>query len=410
MKKDWLYAVCFVCLAAACSGTPQTEVEGVCTIDVAGAMENPVELKLSELGNDVRYVALETTDSCLVGANPDVVLLDKYILVTFRNACLVFDKSSGKFLNKVGHTGDDPEAYSYATIIYNDVDNLLYFKRGSNVLQKYDLQGNYRGKVVIPTPPAAPADFIFTDSLIIGHYNNIARGYNARALLFFNEAGEQIDTVPSLLPVLEEKGMEDIAGISIQKQGISGIVLSDFKDGSRAAAISGHPFLWKSNNKIRFKENFNDTVYTVNRDNLQPYLVFDMGKWHWGAEARTDSKNNESRLLVGAVFETKDNVFFQCIRGLYTDEPETFNGIYDRKAGTTHLYAEKAGITDDLTGFMPFRPKTCSARGEYATIVGADEVLAWLEEHPETAGNEKSAELKKLTEDSNPVVVIAEHK
>lgn len=44
--------------------------------------------------------------------------------------------------------------------------------------------------------------------------------------------------------------------------------------------------------------------------------------------------------------------------------------------------------------------------GEYAMIVGSDEVLGWLEEHPEEAGNEKLAVLKTLTEDSNPVVVM----
>ena len=68
-------------------------------------------------------------------------------------------------------------------------------------LQKYDLQGNYRGGVTIPTPPDSPSDFSFTDSVIIGRYGNIV-GDNGRALLLFNEAGELIDTVPSLLPVL----------------------------------------------------------------------------------------------------------------------------------------------------------------------------------------------------------------
>lgn len=51
-----------------------------------------------------------------------------------------------------------------------------------------------------------------------------------------------MDTVPSLFPVLPEKQVQDIASISIKKQGISAIVLTIFKDGSQSAAISGHPF------------------------------------------------------------------------------------------------------------------------------------------------------------------------
>lgn len=154
MRKGWLYATGLSCLMAACTGTPQSSADDeLCSIDVAGAMEKPAELKLSELGSDVRYVPLETTDSCLVGGSPNILLLDKEIVVFSRQTCFIFDKESGKFLSKVGHLGDDPEAYSTAAPTYNDVNGLLYFMRRPGKLQKYDLQGNYRGGVTIPTPP-----------------------------------------------------------------------------------------------------------------------------------------------------------------------------------------------------------------------------------------------------------------
>jgi len=239
MRKGWLYATGLVCLMAACTGTPQSSADGLCSIDVAGAMVKPAELKLSELGSDVRYVLLETTDSCLIGGNPNILLLDKQIAVVSGKNCFLFDKETGKFLTKVGHVGEDPEAYSGPAPTYNDVDGLLYFMRRPATLQKYDMQGKYRGKLTIPTPPASPGDFCFTDSLVIGHYNNLAMGYNARSLLFFNEAGEQVDTVPSLFPVLPEKGVQDIASISVIKQGNAGIVLSNFKDGENSASITG---------------------------------------------------------------------------------------------------------------------------------------------------------------------------
>lgn len=406
MKKDWLYAVCFVCLTAACSNSPQTTAEDLCTIDVAGAMEKPVELKISELGSDVRYVTLETIDSCLIGNSPSMMLLDKHIVVSSRNDCFLFDKTNGKFICKVGHGGDDPEAYSSTQPTYCDADGLLYFKREPDGLQKYDLQGNYQGKITIPTPPVAPGGYVFTDSLIIGHYMAVAQQYNASSLLLFNAEGRRIDTIPSLLPVLPEMQVKDITSISVVKRGLTGIILSNFSDGSNSASIIGTPSLWKNGGKVRFKENFVDTVYTVERNQLIPAIVFATGKWHWGAEARTSTDSGNQHLLMTTVFETDNTIFFQCIRGLYDKEPDTFNGIYDRKTGTTHMYLEKEGIKDDLTDFMPFHPKTCSAKGEYGTIVSADEVLGWMEEHPGAAQNVKLAELKKLTEDSNPVVVI----
>jgi len=44
------------------------------------------------------------------------------------------------------------------------------------------------------------------------------------------------------------------------------------------ASVAGIPFLWKSDNKIRYKENFNDTIYTVSGNELTPYIAFSTGK------------------------------------------------------------------------------------------------------------------------------------
>lgn len=407
MRKRGIYVTCIIALAVACTQAPHSSIEGVATIDVAGAMEKPTELKLSELGSAVRYIPLETTDSCLIGRNPNILLTDNHIVVFAERNCLAFNKADGKFIAKIGHVGEDPEAYSYSAPIYNEEDGLLYFRRVPNLLQKYDLLGKYCGKVEIPTPPSMPTSYAFIDSLLIGHYETIAMGYNERSLLIANQKGEQIDTVPSVLPVLSEKGIQDIASINVSKGGgIAGIILTKFKDQSYSASIVGIPTLWKSVGSIRFKEHFTDTVYTLERNELTPYLVFDTGKWHWGPEARTDSKYNEERLLIGCVFETEKNVFFQCIRGLYTNEPETYNGIYDRKKGTTKLYLQKKGITDDLTGFQSFHPRACSSQGEYAAIVGADKMLDWVEEHPEAKEQTEFASFGELTEDSNPVIIL----
>lgn len=401
MKKRWFYAAGLACLMAACTGTPQSSADELCTIDVAGAMENLAELKLSELGSDVRYVPLETTDSCLIGSNPTIMLLDKQIAVIQRKELFLFDKENGKFLTKVGRVGEDPEAYSSTTPTYNDIDGLLYFMRSPATLQKYDLQGNYRGKLMIPTPPAAPSDFCFTDSLIIGHYNNWALSYNASSLVFFNKAGEQVDTIPNMFPV-PEKAMQDIASISVLKKGNTGILLSRFNNGESAINIMGIPFLWKSDGKVRFKENFNDTIYTVEREGVIPYMIFGTGKWHLPTEDQFKFMDSKDYLLAGCIFETEDNVFFQCLQGY----PQMYNGIYNKKTKTTRMNDEKNGITDDLGGFLPFTPQACSTQGEYGMIVGSDKVMEWLEENPEAVQDDKLAMLKELTDDSNPIVVI----
>ena len=406
MKKFWMYAVCTICLMAACTESQHFTTEGLCLVDVASAMENQTELKISDLGNDVCYIPLETTDSCLIGNDPKLLLLDKHIVVYTRKDCFLFNKTNGKFISKVGNGGDSPEAYSDAKPIYNDVEKTLCFKREPNIFQRYNLQGKYQGKMMIPTHPVVPNDFIFTDSFAIGHYNSIGQEFSSRSLVFFNSRGEQKDTLSSLLPVLPEKHIGDVKRFSVRKQGLTNFVLVEFKDDSYSANITDLSFLWKQGSKVRFKEAFIDTIYTLERNRLVPDIAFSTGKWHWGAEARTDSKDNHNRLLMTTVFETNLTLFFQSVREVYSDQPETYNGVYDRKAGTTRMYPEKAGFIDDLNGFMAFCPQTYNSLGEYGMMKSSNEVLIWLEEHPEAVQNKKLSALKKLNEDSNPMVVI----
>ncbi|MDR0891226.1 MAG: DUF4934 domain-containing protein, partial [Mediterranea sp.] len=72
-NNTWI-AIATLALLAGCSSssTQISNATGTYTIDVAKALESPAELKLSQLGNHVCYVPLETTDKSLVGDNPDI--------------------------------------------------------------------------------------------------------------------------------------------------------------------------------------------------------------------------------------------------------------------------------------------------------------------------------------------------
>ena len=58
-KHIWMGALCASMLMACSSGTENMQGQ----IDVLPAFENLTELKVSQLGKNIRYVPLETTDS-----------------------------------------------------------------------------------------------------------------------------------------------------------------------------------------------------------------------------------------------------------------------------------------------------------------------------------------------------------
>ena len=407
MKKKQLIPAALLVLLAAC-GNPKNnnEAKGLTAIDVESAAENLQELKLSQLGSTVRYVPLETNDSCLIGNRPSIMVLAEHILVQSNNNLYCFDKKTGRFLNSIGHVGEDPKGYSQGGLpTYNERNGLLYFTRRPNALQRYDLRGTYQGKAVIPTPPAMPSDYGFADTLVVGYYNNIAQQKTHQRMLgLFTEAGLLTDTIVSPLPPLPTMTLEDIASISIMRLGIARAIHTRFKDGTFSFSITSPTTLWSYDGRLRFKDTFNDTVYNVSAaGRLTPAFVFGTGERRLEPKGHWNDNETKGTLLPTFVLETERNIFFQCLEDLLKN---TLNGIYDKQTGTTHMYEEKAGLTDDINHFLPFHPAACSPQGEYAQLVEATNVLDFLNEHPETKDNPAHAPLLKLGEEDNPVVVL----
>ena len=406
MNKKWMYVMGAACLLAACRPAAEKGDGTLAVIDAAAAYEQQTELKVSDLGQHVRYVPLETTDSCLVGNNPKIMVLEKQLVVLTNQTAYCFDKESGRFLNAIGHTGEDPQGYSTNEPAYNPRNGLFYFARHPDQLQRYDAQGRYQGKVKVETPPNLPTSFAFLDTLIVGHYNNLAQmNKHNRALGFFTESGLLTDTIESTLPPLPPMDISDIASISVHKLGNAGTIHTQFKDGSTSFSILGGTSLWEEDGRMRFKEPFNDTIYNVSTtDGLTPWAVFSLGKYGLEAKARWSNEELDGKLLPVFMLESPRAVFFQCFEGL----KKTMNGIYDKQAGTTRMCDEEKGLTDDVNHFLPFRPSACSAQGEYAQLVEAADVVDFLDENPEAKGNSALAPLLEVDEEDNPVVVLVE--
>ena len=94
---------------ASCGSRPNASVSSpaVPVIDVEAAMADlQPALKLSDFGVDVRYIPLETRDSCLVSLG-SVKVFDGNIVVSSRQNYVVlnFDKETGRFIAQLGHRG-----------------------------------------------------------------------------------------------------------------------------------------------------------------------------------------------------------------------------------------------------------------------------------------------------------------
>lgn len=78
------------------SCAPQNKANAPNAIDIAASLEHLTELKISQLGKQIRYILLETTDSSLIGNSYSIKLSKGRIFVSTNGRCLSFDKQTGK--------------------------------------------------------------------------------------------------------------------------------------------------------------------------------------------------------------------------------------------------------------------------------------------------------------------------
>ena len=417
MKKHiWIGALCASMLMACSSGTENMQGQ----IDVLPAFENLTELKVSQLGKNIRYVPLETTDSSLIGGSCKVCLLEDKIMVTYgarsESHCFLFDRETGKYIREIGHKGEDPRGYSEAKAYVHPVTGHLYFHRMPNKLIKYNQEGEFLGEVEMPNGlPSGFYPLLTKEGMLV--YEGPAFNANHQSQLYWlDEAkGKTGDVALPMVSNSEEIKPEGIQSISVLRAGsttvgllgCNGAIMISFKDDVKGLYPINYPAVWEMEGGFRLHETFSDTIYQVKGLELEPYHVFNLGDRRLALEDRGKKEGNEDKLSITYVLETNHLVYFQCAKNLYGDF-SFYNGVYQKSNGEVVMNKVEDAFTDDLTGFVSFTPMAHGKKGEFVGVLTIDQIQEWQEEHPDAKLEGALVPLKDLDFDANPVVVIVE--
>jgi hypothetical protein len=392
-------------------------------IDIESGLQNLSRLKISDFGKTIRYIPLETTDVSLIGRSPVVKVLRNHVIVEYKisnsssdpGICLLFNKDDGRFIAKIGHAGQDPEAYTNSFSWTDEKEEFLYFERMPNQLIKYDMKGNFCGKVEFSFSGLA-SYYLINDFEIIGYFDGLSTASNQFVLAFFERDGLLKDTILSLFP--KTLITDELLNISIMRGNTSyirygnwtraGAISIEYKNNTRQIIASNAARIWKNNEKVSFKQDFVDTIFSVTDGMIIPTIAFHTGKFHWPVQEKTSNRNNNERIFIADISENNNFIFFQCVTGMYSSEPVLYNGLYNKKTRETKLSKNSNVIEDDLTNLMPFKPLGISTSGEFVSLVEVWEVMDWLEKNPEAKNNERLSFLNELDEDMNPIVILIE--
>lgn len=410
MKKV-ITTLCVAALMIGCAS--KTEQHGPLTIKMEEYVDNTTQIKASQLGKSIRYVALETSDSAtLVGANPKIKLYeDKLVVSSDKQLIKVFDAKTGKYINSIGELSrGNRGSLSLGSYTINPYNGEVYvIAQQPNEYHAYDIMGKYLRKITFPKLKgnifrSAVYMEMLDQQTFVSHISNSMGG--AKALLSIYQ---DRDTVAFDIPrpgADSTIGPDQIKSIAILKSetaakaygSASGdVMLISTSDLNQIPIFSDERNLWRTDNKVYFKEPYMDTVYQVFKDSITPVIYFDMGKYAVNYDDRFIIEEAKKHTSVSKLLGNNDVLYFEW----------SYNGakagLYDRESGMVTTANLADGIADDLNEFLPLTIHTTTPSGAFISLFEPLKVVEWAENNPS-----KKNQIPNLKEDDNIVVAIIE--
>ncbi|MBN2635716.1 MAG: 6-bladed beta-propeller [Prolixibacteraceae bacterium] len=356
---------------------------------------NTKELPVSEIAESIRFVPLETNESCFFGENiSKVEIVDDMLFVSDYNYIFKYDLN-GKFLTRIGKKGRGPGEYAQGpqTFLINKSKRLvILFVLYESKMIEYDFEGNFIKEKTLDFMPGLAE---WNDNEDIAVYN----------MGFTYEKEPWHD-----LYVLNQDG-KTVQKNKFKKQ-------PDKKYG----LILYPPILYRYNGKTRYKNPHGNVIYELDeKGKTTPVYVLDYGKYEKYNDIddveiqiknnvgtnRSNPKSFEKIGLLG-LSETDDYLFIY-----YGHQEQRKVGVFDKKNSTFYnLYDsnyELYGFHDDSFGGLPLFPKAGLDRNYFYSYYTAFEFKEYLKK-----ANKLNPELKKLAEgideNDNPVLMLVKLK
>ena len=128
-----------------------------------------------------RFVILETSDNCLLGATAKVEITDKYIVILSNKKIFVFD-TEGKFLNTIGRIGPGPNEHLTISDFYLDEEagTIGVYDVWRAEITRYSMDGKMINKTKCDPVLKEACDILGLNEglLLISMHNNLKNDYH----------------------------------------------------------------------------------------------------------------------------------------------------------------------------------------------------------------------------------------
>ena len=377
------------------------------TIDFTEMLKNKQLTLLSDIADSIEYIVLETSPNCMLGRIIDIKDSKDYIFIEHNGQGNLsqFDRN-GNFIRNVCKIGHGPEEIpgirgfsidESQKLIYvqaNWVNKMLIYSFEGEYIKSIDLSGE-RGHVVW----GRDSLFVCFREPSVGNENYIFEEINSK--------GHILQTVSNNC-----KWQKDLPF-------------------GRSVSFKGRNNFYRLNNKLHFKGDYNDTVYTYNNANkIIPKFYFNLGKYKLPDEMRVERGMNPDEIPAqyywDSILESPSYVFIHYgtyaidIKGKEEKLADEGYICYEKRMRTGYtlrINDMKLGCVNDVDAGLEFTPDYIEDSLAYH-IISAYEISNHLNseqfEESKCKFPGKKEEFKhimdKISENDNPVIMIVKLK
>lgn len=383
-----LTAFIWLCLVSCQSGTtneinPEAKFEYkiLFIINLSKALENKKEVQISEIAKSIKYVPLETLPGSLLGDIRKIVLSDSSFFISDSRKLLKFS-IDGSFIKQIGSLGRGPGEYSGIADFEIEEHSAFIFITDPNKksILKYAIDGSFISET---NHNLSGSQFVLIDT--------------TRFAIYTTEFLSQSDSIINNL-VITDFYLNPIVQFKAYYQ-------------QRGNWSMGHCPLYRYNNNLYYKENFNDTLYCLAGDKLDPYLILSLGSYQLPpnssisiargiSELQNAINEVEEKLHVYKLVESKHYLFTQLLYGVRGNLDKSLQIYFSKNELMTTALLGK-GFIDDLNHGEPFWP----------IYIYRDSLCIDFINPYETDISQVMLHLnRKIRENDNPILVLAELK
>ena len=416
MKKTIIpISIGITLLLSACGGGGTQHKGEVATIDVENAIMNPQELSLADLGEKMTYVALESLDESLVklGSTSKMIMTDEYIFVgELSSPLLAFDRTTGKFLRKIGSVGQGPGEYSGSTDMEVDAEaKRIYFRASPTQYHCYDFEGNFLKTITFTDDKFMMGSFHFANDQAYSYCNIASEATTSRAYAYQLPDGTCTDSLAlngmkgqKTKFIIPLRGTEAFGGMFFMVQ---------YEDDTWTAGNRQNSTYQSVNGKLYHKDLFCDTLFQMKGLYREaPVAAFHLGSF--GGYGRYETPGSmEGKYVLPRVLFNGERFYFTLLNGVYdlqgfmrkkkTNSIRPIIGIYNLRTGEVKVQKENMYFQHPDEAMPKACIYTLSTDGYWVAIYQADELVEARENIPA----EKQPEwMKNLKEDDNPVLLM----